>query len=601
MLLALTWTRALHRAFARPLRHLRRYWLIVSIGMLLVPVHAAISLWVPRLLGNALDNLSIAGDRAVLAQTCWLLLALAFGEALTRFISRKTLIDASRLVEQGVKDELVAHLQRLPISWFDRSRTGDITSRMTQDVELVRFVMGPLLLHGGSTICLLPAGLWLMLDMDVPVTLASLGAFALLFTCMRFVLPRLHTWSKKSQEAIAGISQQAQEDFAGVRVVQQFDAVARERAAMATKNRRYLLANLRLVRLRSLLNALTHTTSGIVMLGVLLVGGHQVITEQITVGELFQFTGYLALMTFPLQILGWTIATLPRAYAAAIRIEELFEVEPETATGAHPPLRGDVEVRNLTFRYADTDRPALTEVSFSLAAGQKLGLIGPVGSGKSTLLALLLRFYDPPPGTIFIDGHDVLDLSPTALRQLFALAPQEPFLFSDTVANNVDFGVEPADRVDADRTAAVAAAALDQDLPQLRHGLDTIVGERGVTLSGGQKQRVSLARAVLSDRPGMLLDDTLSAVDPSTERRILDGIARERRGRMVVAASHRLSVVADADLILILDAGRIREAGSHRQLLQRGGVYAAAWQRQTEARALESRGDQRRNGDRRDD
>lgn len=589
----LSWLRSLTRAFRRPFAHLRRHWPAVTIGLLLVPAHAAVTLAMPRLLGDALDALTNDRDRDVLATTCWLLAALAVAEAVTRFLSRKLLIDASRMVEQAVKDDVMAHLQRLPVAWFDKARTGDLTSRMTQDVELVRFVMGPLLLHGGSTLCLLPAGFVMMLSMDVPVALTSMAALLGMFFVMKFVLPRLHKWSKKSQEAIADVSQQAQEDFAGVRVVQQFDRVDRERAAMATRNRRYLLANLRQVRLRALLNGLMHSSSGVVMLGVLLVGGHQVITGRITVGELFQFTGYLALMTFPLQILGWTVAMIPRAHAAAVRIEELFEVEPEPQRGEVIELRGDLEVRGLTFTYPDAERPALRELSFSLPAGGKLGLVGPVGSGKSTLLALLLRYYDPPAGTMFVDGHDVLELSPRSLRALFALAPQEPFLFSDTVANNVTFAHaqdEGADRDDVStRDAAIAAAALDQDLPQLREGLDTIVGERGVTLSGGQKQRVSLARAVLSDRPGMLLDDTLSAVDPSTERRILRGIARERRGRTVVAATHRLSVVADADLILVLDDGAVRERGTHAELLRRGGLYADAWRRQTEASALERR------------
>ncbi|MEZ6038088.1 MAG: ABC transporter ATP-binding protein [Planctomycetota bacterium] len=583
--------RPLTRSFHRPLRLLRRHWLMVTIGMLLVPVHAGASLWMPRLLGDALDQLTHGGTRDALATTCWLLMLLAAVEGLSRFVSRKTLIDASRLVERELKDDLTAHLMRLPIAWFDRARTGDIQSRMTQDVELVRFVMGPILLHGGSTLCLLPAGMTLMLQMNVPVTLASIGVFGALFVAMRMLVPRLHQWSKRSQEAIGEVSQRAQEDFAGVRVVQQFDAVARERAAMATKNRRFLLANLRLVRLRSTMHALSHSTSGVVMLGVLLVGGHEVIGGAITIGQLFQFTGYLGLMTFPLEILGWTIAMVPRSYAAATRIEELFQVEPEPAAGDVPALRGDLEARGLTFTYPGADRPALQDVSFSLRAGEKLGLVGAVGSGKSTLLALLLRYYEPPPGTLFVDGRDVLSLSPRALRGLFALASQEPFLFSDTVAQNVRFADERATADDAALQQAVAAAALDQDLPQLRDGLDTIVGERGVTLSGGQKQRVSLARAVLSDRPGLLLDDTLSAVDPDTERRILEGLRRERRGRTVIAASHRLSVVADAELILVFEGGRIRERGTHRELLRHGGLYATAWRRQTEARALESHSD----------
>ena len=299
-----------------------------------------------------------------------------------------------------------------------------------------------------------------------------------------------------------------------MRVVQQFDITHRELAAMATKNRRYLLANLRLVRLRSLMNALMHSSTGLVMLGVLLVGGHQVITGRISIGQLFQFMMYLGLMTFPLQILGWTIAMVPRAYAAAIRIEEIFEAEPEPQDGARPELRGAIEVRDLTFTYPEANKPALEGVSFALEPGQKLGLIGPVGSGKSTLLSLLLRYYDPPRGTMFVDCHDVLDLAPGCLRKLFALAPQEPFLFSDTISNNITFddGTIELDQ----RDAAVAAAALEQDLPQLLDGIDTVVGERGVTLSGGQKQRVSLARAVLSDRPGMLLDDTPAPAPSAT-------------------------------------------------------------------------------------
>lgn len=582
-------TRSLTRAFGRPFRHLRRHWPKVTLGLLLLPINVAITLWMPHLLGNMLDELPAGGSTAALANTCYLLLGLAVLEATTRFASRKLLIDSSRLVEQSIKNEITAHLQRLPIAWFDKSRTGDITSRMTQDVELVRFVIGPMLLYGGTTLCILPAGMVMMLTLDVAVALVSMAAMLGIFLSMKFVLPRLHKWSKKSQEAIAGVSQQAQEDFSGVRVVQQFDITERECAAMATKNRRYLLANLRVVRLRSLMNAMMHSSSGLVMLGVLLVGGHQVINGNITIGQLFQFTMYLGLMTFPLQLLGWTIAMLPRAHAAAIRIEELFDAEAEPSGGARPELRGEIEVKNLTFTYPEAEQPALQDVSFQLRPGQKLGLIGPVGCGKSTLLSLLLRYYDAPRGTIFVDGHDLLDLAPDVLRQLFALAPQEPFLFSDTVANNVTFD-GPAIEIGA-RDTAIAAAALDQDIDQLRDGLDTIVGERGVTLSGGQKQRVSLARAVLSDRPGVLLDDSLSAVDANTERRILDGLAETRRGRTVIAATHRLSVTTDADLILVLDHGRVQERGTHDQLLALDGLYAKAWRRQTEARALETDSD----------
>ncbi|MCY2956470.1 MAG: ABC transporter ATP-binding protein [Planctomycetota bacterium] len=574
-------------AFARPWSLLCAHRRLVWIGALCIPPHAFVTLWMPRLWGDVIDSVrsSTGAARPVdLATTCWLLLAMGLAEALLRYISRRTLIDVSRNVEQELKDQALAHLQTLPVAWFDRARTGDITSRLTQDVELVRFVMGPLLLHGGSALCILPAGIYCMATMDVPVTVAAAGILGLLFAGLRMLMPRLHKWSKLSQEAIGALSQRAQEDFAGIRILWQFGAEPREVAAMARRNRRYLASNLRLVRLRSLMNAITHSTTGTVMLGVLLVGGSQVIDGHMTVGQLFQFTQYLLLLMFPLEILGWTLATMPRAFAAANRVEELFAVMPEVTQGAAIVLRGHIEVRGLVFSYPGAAKPALQDVSFDLQPGQKLGITGPVGSGKSTLLALCLRFYEPPRGTIWIDGHDVLDLSPASIRALFAFAPQEPFLFSDTVRANVAFGRPDATASDLD--FAVAAAALEKDLPQLPDGLDTRVGERGVTLSGGQKQRVSLARALLASRPALLLDDTLSAVDLHTERLILQGLKATRKGRTVIAATHRLSVVTDADQILVLDEGKVRERGTHSELLSQHGLYATAYRRQSEASAL---------------
>lgn len=581
----------LKRRFGRPFAMLRRHAWLVAAGVACIPIHAAASLLIPHWFGRALDLLKRDGEGIAeredgLASFCLLLLLLAVAEIGARYVSRKTLIDVSRHVERDLKDAMMAHLGRLPIAWFDRSRTGDLVSRLTQDVEMVRFVMGPMILHGGTALTMVPGGIFMMARMNLPVTLACSAVFAVLFVSLRLLVPRLSHWSKASQQAIGELSQRAQEDFAGVRVLHQFAATGRERAALATRNRRYLLANLKLVRLRQLINAATHTSTGLVMLGVLLVGGHEVIAGHISLGSLFEFIIYLGMMLFPLQVLGWTLSTLPRAAAAADRIAEVFDAAPEPSGGLDLELHGQLSVRDLTFTYPGQHRPALQGVSFELPSGGKLGLVGPVGSGKSTLLALCLRFYDAPRGSIFVDGHDVLDLDPTALRRVFAFAPQEPFLFSDTIAANVGFARDGVGT--AEMTAAVAAAALDQDLDKFALGLDTVVGERGVTLSGGQRQRVSLARAMASNRRALLLDDTLSAVDPHTEQRILDGLRQARHGRTMLLATHRLSAVTDADLILVFDDGVVRERGDHAGLVALGGDYAAAWQRQSEARALES-------------
>jgi ATP-binding cassette subfamily B protein len=328
-------------------------------------------------------------------------------------------------------------------------------------------------------------------------------------------------------------------------------------------------------------------------LAVLVMGALEVIAGRLTTGDLFQFLIVMGLLVWPLLATGMILGMIHRAKAAAERIEKLFAAATEPLGGSTPDLRGELSVRELTFTYPGANRPALEAVGFDLPAGHKLGLVGPVGAGKSTLMHLLLRLYDPPRGTIFVDGHDVLDLDLRALRRLFAFAPQAPFLFSDTVEDNVGFGISERLATDAYQEqdqdvilAAVRGSALEQDIESLAQGLETVVGERGVTLSGGQKQRVSLARALAAGRRTLMLDDTLSAVDHHTEARILHNLRDSRGGETVVVASHRLSAVADADLILNLRAGRIIAQGSHATLMAEGGEYDRTFRAQQESRAL---------------
>lgn len=577
---------------------LRPYWRAVAMGAMCPPLVALLSLQVTAWIGGALDALGRLGEGVTFdpAATCLKLLAAGVAIGVLRFFARHLLIQASRRFEADLKRDLVAHLQRLPLVYFDKAGTGDLISRLTQDVELVRFMIGPAILYGSSAIVIIPGAAGLMASLSPALAGTILVAFVLMFLSARRLMPRIQAASTQVQEAIGAISDRAMEAFAGIRVLMTFARARAENRRLDDLSQHYLERNIALTRLRALYNLLIHVATDVVTLAVLVVGGLEVIGGRLSTGQLFQFLLLLGLMTWPLIALGWILVTYPRAKAALVRIEEVFAeaLDPGaappgvSATGAHAltPLRGDLEVRGLTFRHAGRDRDALRDVTFTLRAGEKLGLVGPVGSGKSTLLALLLRLYEPPRGTIFLDGTDALDLDARQVRRAFAVAPQDPFLFSDTIDANIRFGAATAIELD-ERDAAVATAALDQDLPELRDGIDTIVGERGVTLSGGQKQRVSLARALASDRSVLVLDDTLSAVDHATERRILTQLESARGNRTALVATHRLSAVADADLILVLDDGRVVQHGDHATLVAQPGVYRRFHRLQAAAEALE--------------
>lgn len=566
----------------------------VAVGLLCVAAAAPLALLLPRLIGQALELIQAlargeGGQTDTLLEACGLIIAVALCELTLRYTARRTIIQASRRVEEQLKNDLVAHMGRLPVTWFDRARTGDLISRLTQDVELLRFMVGPTLLHGGAAILIVPGGVYMMASLSWKVFAIALTCFVVMTCSMLFVMPRLHRQSKAVQESIADISQRCAEDFSGIRVLMTFGRAPAEARAMLAMCEEYRGHYVGLARMRALLNLCIHSCREMVILGVLVAGTLEVIAGNLTLGQLFQFLLLISVMVWPLISISWLLGTMQRARAAAERIEEVFSAEPERQTGAERGLRGELEVRDLEFSHHGATRPALRGVSFTLRPGQKLGLVGPVGAGKSTLLDLLLRLYEPPPGAIFVDGFDVTDLHPDTLRQVFAVAPQDPFLFSDTIAGNVAFS---SSAVDAARVAAaVHNGALDQDIAGFPAGLDTLIGERGITLSGGQKQRVSLARALAADRQALILDDTLSAVDHQTETEILKRLGEARAGRTTLVASHRVSAVCDADLILVLKNGEVIERGTHDELLAHRGYYAKAHDRQRQRAALDGTGE----------
>ncbi|MEM7201233.1 MAG: ABC transporter transmembrane domain-containing protein [Planctomycetota bacterium] len=563
----------------------------VVVGLACVPIAAVLSLLLPRLGGETLDLATrLAGTEGEQVDEfyalCFLVLAVALGETAIRWVARRTLIDASRHAEARLKEELMAHLLRLPVPWFDRARTGDILSRFTQDVELVRFAVGPSMLHGGAALIVIPGGFWFMAQLSPLVTAAAAAAFVLLLGSLALVTPRMHRDSKAVQESIAAISQRAAEAFAGVRVLLWFSRAQRETAAFGRQSDDYVDHSVRLARTRALFNLFIHSCRELVVIGILVLGAREAIAQRLTAGELFELLMLTTVMISPLISISWILALVQRSLAAAERLEELFEVTPEPDVGADADLRGNLAVRNLTFAYPGHETPALRDVSFAIEAGKKLGIVGPVGSGKTTLLALLLRLYAPPRGSVFVDEHDICDIRPSTLRRAFAVAPQDPFLFSDTIQHNVAFG--HGDGRDATGIGeAVHASGLDLDLARAPAGLEVVIGERGLTLSGGQKQRVSLARALASSGGTLVLDDTLSAVDHHTERVILQRLRHARQKRAVLVVSHRLSAVRDADLILVLDEGRVVATGTHAELLKNDGYYAAVHRRQEHRDTLE--------------
>ena len=578
------------------------------IGILATPVAAACSLALPLLLGDAVDTLRTSDSQAPGAVTVRVgqltaaFVGLAVLEGLLRLLARHQLIRASRRVEERIKLRLVDRILRLPISWHDRSGRGDTISRLTQDVELLRFVLGPTILYGAQSVVVVPGGVAIMLAISPVLAGVTVAVLLGLIGAILLILPHLHRHSKAVQEAIGAVSQAAQEDFAGARVWITLGRTSDRARAMANTSEEYRRQNLRLVRVRALMDLSIHTTRGFLILAMLGAGAFEASHGRISLGDLMSYLALVGIMMWPLLAVGFLAATAQRALAAADRIAEILDSDPAPglpamvdkrgATTAHPSqdARGtgeppSLEVRGLHYGFQDRDT-VLSGVDLTIPAGHFVGLVGPIGSGKSVLLSLLLRLREPPRGTILVDGTDILDHDPTALRSQFATAEQEPFLFSDSIRHNVAFGQQVFDPTHPAIEEAIQAVGFDTEVARFEHGLDTVVGERGTTLSGGQKQRVQLARALASGRPALVLDDALSAVDHITEAAILDRLRRGRRGRTIICVAHRLSVVRHADEIVWLEEGRVLERGCHESLLQQGGRYASTWRRQTETQAL---------------
>ena len=569
-----------------------RYRRAFILGLACVVVTTAIQLSSPWVLKYAIDDLNGGVTRPKLALYAVALLVIACVGAVFRFLMRRIIIGASREIEYDLRNAFFAHLQLMPLPYYQARRTGDLMSRATNDLNAVRMMVGPAIMYSASTVLTFIVAIILMLSIDPRLTLIALAPLPFVTISVRYFGGEIHRRFERIQEQLSDLSAVVQEALSGVRVVRAYRQEQHEIERFRSANLEYLSRYRGLITLQGFFYPSMTLFLGLGSLLVLWQGSRAVIGGRITLGEFVAFNAYLVMLSWPMIAFGWVTNILQRGMASWKRMLEVLDMHPSindgrvTDAGRRVEIRGAIEFRDLVFRYPGAERDVIDHLSLRIEPGQTVAFVGGTGSGKSTLISLLPRLHEPPPGSVFLDGVDVREIPVGRLRRAIGFVPQEPFLFSDTVGENIAFGL--ATDGDAESTAmtdkriaeAAATARLDVDVESFANGFRTIVGERGITLSGGQKQRTALARAILINPAILILDDALSAVDTYTEEAILARLRGVMRSRTALIVAHRVSTVRDADLIVVLENGRIAEQGSHHALVRQGGIYAEMFRRQ---------------------
>jgi ATP-binding cassette subfamily B multidrug efflux pump len=580
-------------ALRRLLPYVNRYRRAFVIGLVCVIVTTAFQLLSPWILKYAIDDLNQAVTERKLLIYAGLLLGVSLVRGLFLFLMRRIIIGASRDIEYDIRNDFFARLEQQPLAYYQERRTGDLMSRATNDLNAVRMMIGPAIMYSANTVLVFVVAILLMLTIDVRLTLIALIPLPFVTIAVRYFGSAIHKRFEAIQAQLSEVSAVVQEALSGVRVVRAYRQEAHETDRFRAANQEYLRRNRVLIRLQGAFYPSMTLFLGFGSLLVLWLGSRDAIRGNITLGEFVAFNGYLVMLAWPMIAFGWVTNILQRGLASWGRMLEVIDHAPAisdatvTAEGRAAALDGAIEIRHLTFQYPKTGHPVLHDISLRIEPGQTVAFVGGTGSGKSTLIGLLPRLHEPPPGTVTIGGIDIRQIPLERLRAAIGFVPQEPFLFSDTIAENVAFGDAEESKESggsaarADRLRAAASVArLDKDIADFPRGFETTVGERGITLSGGQKQRTALARAVMIDPAILILDDALSAVDTYTEEEILSRLRGVMRQRTAILVSHRISTVRDADQIFVLNEGRIAERGTHQQLVAENGLYSAIYRKQ---------------------